>query len=60
MKGPVSWMAHNHVAANLLMMIFIVGGSVVATLAQFTDAAPVHAMVDALDWLWTGATVGGH
>lgn len=26
MKGPIKWMAHNHVAANLLMMIFIVGG----------------------------------
>ena len=28
MKGPVTWMARNHVAANLLMMIFIVGGFV--------------------------------
>jgi|Deesub1362A_J573_1020465.scaffolds.fasta_scaffold00093_99 multidrug efflux pump subunit AcrB len=26
MKAPIRWMAHNHVAANLLMMIFIVGG----------------------------------
>jgi multidrug efflux pump subunit AcrB len=26
MKGPIKWMANNHVAANLLMMIFIVGG----------------------------------
>jgi multidrug efflux pump subunit AcrB len=26
MKRPITWMAHNHVAANLLMMIFIVGG----------------------------------
>lgn len=30
MKGPVSWMARNHVAANLLMMILIVGGLVMA------------------------------
>ena len=30
MKGPIKWMAHNHVAANLLMMIFIVGGLVTA------------------------------
>jgi multidrug efflux pump subunit AcrB len=29
MKGPITWMAHNHVAANLLMMVFIVGGLVV-------------------------------
>ncbi|HDH05990.1 MAG TPA: efflux RND transporter permease subunit [Nitrospirae bacterium] len=28
MKGPIKWMAHNHVAANLLMIIFIVGGLV--------------------------------
>ena len=28
MKGPIKWMAHNHVAANLLMMILIVGGVV--------------------------------
>lgn len=26
MKGAVKWMAGNHVAANLLMMVFIVGG----------------------------------
>lgn len=28
MKSLVRWMAHNHVAANLLMMVFIVGGLV--------------------------------
>ncbi|HIJ78391.1 MAG: efflux RND transporter permease subunit [Desulfobulbaceae bacterium] len=28
LKGPVSWMAHNHVAANLLMFMFIIGGLV--------------------------------
>ncbi|MFQ5441169.1 MAG: efflux RND transporter permease subunit [Thermodesulfobacteriota bacterium] len=26
MKGMIKWMAHNHVAANLLLMVFIVGG----------------------------------
>lgn len=26
MKKVVTWMAHNHVAANLLMLVFIVGG----------------------------------
>ena len=26
MKEYIKWMAHNHVAANLLMMVFIVGG----------------------------------
>ena len=30
MKGPIKWMVHNHVAANLLMMILIVGGLVMA------------------------------
>lgn len=30
MNGPIKWMANNHVAANLLMMIFIVGGLVMA------------------------------
>jgi len=25
-KGPIAWMAHNRVAANLLMFIFLVGG----------------------------------
>lgn len=29
MMGPIRWMAGNHVAANLLMMVFIVGGLVV-------------------------------
>ncbi len=28
MKGAIKWMTHNHVAANLLMMIFIFGGIV--------------------------------
>jgi multidrug efflux pump subunit AcrB len=30
MKGPIKWMANNHVAANLLMMIFIFGGLIMA------------------------------
>ncbi|SHE69038.1 Multidrug efflux pump subunit AcrB [Microbulbifer donghaiensis] len=25
-SGPIAWMAHNHVTANLLMLVFIVGG----------------------------------
>ena len=28
MKNAIRWMAHNHVAANLLMMLFVVGGLV--------------------------------
>ena len=28
MKGWIKWMAENHVAANLLMLVFIVGGLV--------------------------------
>ncbi len=28
MKGPIAWMARNHVAANLLMLVFVVGGLV--------------------------------
>ncbi len=31
MKGPVQWMAKNHVAANLLMIILIVGGLIRAS-----------------------------
>ena len=30
MKNAIRWMAHNHVAANLLMIVFIVGGLVMA------------------------------
>lgn len=26
-KGPIAWMAKNHVAANLLMLVFLVGGA---------------------------------
>jgi len=29
MKGPIAFMADNHVAANILMMIFIVGGLII-------------------------------
>ncbi|MBU0730941.1 MAG: efflux RND transporter permease subunit [Proteobacteria bacterium] len=31
MNGAISWMARNHVAANLLMFLFIVGGLVMST-----------------------------
>ncbi len=30
MKGPLAWMANNHVAANLLMMLFVIGGLIMA------------------------------
>ncbi len=30
MNGPIRWMAGNHVAANLLMLVFIVGGLLVS------------------------------
>jgi len=30
MRRPIAWMASNHVAANLLMMIFIVGGLIMS------------------------------
>ena len=30
MNRPITWMANNHVAANLMMMIFIVGGLIMA------------------------------
>ncbi|MDH3392277.1 MAG: efflux RND transporter permease subunit, partial [Desulfobulbaceae bacterium] len=26
MRDSIKWMAHNHVAANLLMMMFVIGG----------------------------------
>jgi multidrug efflux pump subunit AcrB len=34
MNLPVRWMAHNHVAANLLMLVFIVGGIILAPKVQ--------------------------
>ena len=30
-SGPISWMARHHVAANLVMVIFILGGLLVST-----------------------------
>ena len=30
-RGPIAWMAQNSVAANLLMLILLIGGSVMAT-----------------------------
>ncbi|MEZ4464192.1 MAG: efflux RND transporter permease subunit [bacterium] len=30
-RGPLAWMAQNPVAANLLMLIFIVGGLIMST-----------------------------
>ncbi len=30
MKASIRWMAHNHVAANLLMMVFVIGGLLMA------------------------------
>ncbi len=34
MNGAIKWMAHNHVAANLLMLLFIVGGLVMGFSAK--------------------------
>ncbi len=31
MKGPIAWMAHNSVAANLLMLIILIGGGLGAS-----------------------------
>ena len=33
-RGPIAWMARNHVTANLLMVAFIVGGLVMSTQIQ--------------------------
>ncbi|PLY00867.1 MAG: AcrB/AcrD/AcrF family protein [Desulfuromonas sp.] len=30
MKGPINWMTKNHVAANLLMLVLIIGGIIMA------------------------------
>jgi len=30
-KGPIAWMARNHVTANLLMLFFIIGGLVIGS-----------------------------
>ena len=30
-SGPIAWMAHNHVAANLAMLLFLVGGLILST-----------------------------
>ena len=30
MNGAIRWMAENHVAANLLMLVFIVGGLILS------------------------------
>ena len=29
--GPIAWMARNHVAANLMMLLFLVGGLLLST-----------------------------
>jgi len=34
LKGPIAWMARNSVAANLLMIVFLVGGFIVALQMQ--------------------------
>lgn len=31
MNGPIKWMAQNHVAANLLMLFFVIGGLVIGS-----------------------------
>lgn len=38
-KGPIAWIARNHVAANLLMLVFIVGG-LVTFLTMKTEVFP--------------------
>jgi len=31
MKGPISYMASNHVASNILMLLLVIGGLVMVT-----------------------------
>ena len=33
-SGPIAWMARNHVAANLMMLLFLVGGLILSTRAK--------------------------
>jgi len=39
-KGPISWMARNSVAANLLMIVLIVGGAMIAVFTAKQEVFP--------------------
>jgi len=54
MNGWISWMAKNHVAANLLMMIFVVGGLVMV----FQVKQEVFPEIE-LDWISTTVVYQG-
>ena len=54
MNGWIAWMARNHVAANLLMMIFIVGGVVMG----FQVKQEVFPEIE-LDWISTTVVYPG-
>ncbi|MEN8136230.1 MAG: efflux RND transporter permease subunit [Thermodesulfobacteriota bacterium] len=54
MNGWISWMARNHVAANLLMMVFIVGGLIIG----FQVKQEVFPEIE-LDWISTTVVYPG-
>jgi len=39
-KGPIAWMANNHVAANLFMLILLIGGLIMLTQATKKEIFP--------------------
>ncbi len=39
-KGPIAWMAQNHVAANLLMFIFLIGGIIMISTSIKQEVFP--------------------
>ncbi|HOO47081.1 MAG TPA: efflux RND transporter permease subunit, partial [Deltaproteobacteria bacterium] len=39
-KGPIAWMAENHVAANLLMFIFLIGGMIMISTSIKQEVFP--------------------
>lgn len=39
-KGPIAWMAQNHVAANLLMLIFLLGGIIMLSTSIKQEVFP--------------------
>lgn len=54
--GLIGWFAHNHVAANILMLMFLIGGAVSVTRMQTETFPPIDPKMITVTVAYPGAT----
>ena len=55
-KGPIAWFMDNHVAANILMMLFVIGGLITVTNMQTETFPPIDPRLITVSVVYPGAS----